>query len=584
MGFEAKLSKRYKEKLERVKDEVTKLYDAAKGLQGFYIPHDENHCQKVQEYLDKIVSARALADIPEKECFLVLCGVWLHDVGMIPQLFGPADISNIETIRKKHHIRSAEYVDNNWDKLGLEEDEVSPISDLCRYHRRSENLEGLNVDDEPMLRYLAALLRLADACHSDYTRIPPELYRLNLAVGISSEHLLHWVKSRIVNRVEPDPERGLINLRIIIPRQSEWFNADFGKLVKLVVGDIQHELEGVRYYLPGYTGVRVASVKEVKRSTYDWSIYEALRAYEIPEFPNASLIFDTVLETMDVIAEKAEVDKIEKRYQKALDSAVKEKSHHLGLLRLKSDVEKACSGKSGDSLRKAIGQCTKRFRGWKKRAQSDIANIAKDKENKIVSPGDCILVYSNSSCLCAFLGKVPKVTRKKVRIYVGELRSKSAYDELGRPKYNDGHELALFLAQLGYRVSLIADAAIPHFMAERKINKVLTGTSGIGYNGSSSHPVGHLMVAESAKRHRIPFYVLGETFKLGDVEKIEEDRPNLWLCGSYETMFHDLTQHGVEVPKPKQDIVPANLITAFITEEGILEPKKLKEKKPKACK
>jgi methylthioribose-1-phosphate isomerase len=199
-------------------------------------------------------------------------------------------------------------------------------------------------------------------------------------------------------------------------------------------------------------------------------------------------------------------------------------------------------------------------------------------EKKFVVPGDSILVYSNSSCLCKLLGKVPKGTRTKVKVYVGELRSKSAYDQLGRPKYNDGHALALILAKLGYQVSLVADAAIPHFVTAGEIDKVLTGTSGIGYDGSSSHPVGHLMVAESAKQNNIPFYVFGETFKLGDVEEIEEDRLNLWLCGSYDTMFHDLTQHGVKVPKPKQDIVPANLITNFITEKGIFKPTEIEAK------
>jgi translation initiation factor 2B subunit (eIF-2B alpha/beta/delta family) len=581
MGFEDKLSEHNKARLEVIKGKVKGLYSEAKGMEGAYVPHDERHCGKVQEYLDRIVPADALARIPEDECFLVLCGVWLHDVGMIPQLFGPKDISNIEAVRKEHHKRSAKYVDKNWSELGLELDEVSPIVNLCFYHRRSTDLQDL--DEEPRLQYLVALLRLADACHSDYTRTPPEAYRLNLAVGISSEHLLHWVKSLIVTRVEPDPERGLIRLSVVIPPRRAWFNADFGKLAELVVEDMQHELEGVRYYLPRYAGymrVQVASVKEVTRQAEDWGIYEALCAYEIPKTPNATAVLNTVLETLDVIADKAEVDRIEERYQKALDSAVKEKGHQLGLLRLKSDVRKACSSKEGKSLRTAIRQCTKHFRRWKTKAQRRIADIAVGE--KFVLPGDSVLVYSNSSCICTVLGKFPKATRRKVKVYVGESRSKSTYDALGRPTYSDGHALALKLAQMGYQVSLVADAAIPHFMAEGEIKKVLTGTNGIGYDGSSSHPVGHLMVAESAEQYKIPFYVFGETFKVGTIEKIEEDGPNLWLCGSFDTMFRDLIQHGIEVPRPKQDIVPANLITNFVTEKGIFKPTEI-EAKLKAC-
>jgi len=438
MILEDKLSIDEKKTLDVLRNTVTKLYNTAKGLEGAYVPHDETHCIKVEEYLNSILSADYSEYITPKEYYLLLCGVWLHDIGMIPQLFGNDDITEMDKIRKMHHNRSAEYVDTHWLMLGLELDDAEKIIPLCLYHRRSEHLEDL--DNDPKLQYLVSLLRLADVCHSDYTRIPEDRYRLNLALGITPEHLLHWVKSLIVTNVEPNHNKKTIDLGFTLPPAQKWFKADFTKLIKLVIEDMNHELDGIKDYLNQYEGftftkVRVVSIGRISRHTLDWGIYEALCAYEITRYPSAKVVFDSVLETLYVIGKKAEVDRIEERMEKALKSAIKEKKHHLGLVFLKEEVERACKDKKGVSLREALLNSVTRLRKWEDEAQLEIANHALMSD--IISTGDCILAYGYSSCIIKLFESVPKDMRGKLKVYIGETRSKSKYDMSGKPEYND---------------------------------------------------------------------------------------------------------------------------------------------------
>jgi methylthioribose-1-phosphate isomerase len=81
------------------------------------------------------------------------------------------------------------------------------------------------------------------------------------------------------------------------------------------------------------------------------------------------------------------------------------------------------------------------------------------------------------------------------------------------------------------------------------------------------------MVALAAKRFDVPFYVAApkSTFDFENSiydTKIEERDPN-------EVLYFGecrVAPEGTEVENPSFDIVPSDLITGIITEEGILEP------------
>lgn len=81
------------------------------------------------------------------------------------------------------------------------------------------------------------------------------------------------------------------------------------------------------------------------------------------------------------------------------------------------------------------------------------------------------------------------------------------------------------------------------------------------------------MVALAAKRFKVPFYVAApkstfdEEISIYDVEIEERDPLEVLYYGKCR-----VAPEGTEVENPAFDIVPSDLITGIITEDGILEP------------
>jgi methylthioribose-1-phosphate isomerase len=80
------------------------------------------------------------------------------------------------------------------------------------------------------------------------------------------------------------------------------------------------------------------------------------------------------------------------------------------------------------------------------------------------------------------------------------------------------------------------------------------------------------MVAVLAKRHNIPFYVacpistIDMSCKSGDLIPIEERESNE-VTGYRDNQW---AAKGVKVRNPSFDVTPADLVTALITEKGII--------------
>ena len=111
-------------------------------------------------------------------------------------------------------------------------------------------------------------------------------------------------------------------------------------------------------------------------------------------------------------------------------------------------------------------------------------------------------------------------------------------------------------------------------MREKRVSAVVTGADRIAANGDAANKIGTYSVAVLAKAHEIPFYIAAplSTFDLslvcGDDIPIEE-RP-------VDEITHGLGRQiaptGVNVYNPAFDVTPAHLITAIITERGLIQP------------
>jgi methylthioribose-1-phosphate isomerase len=121
-------------------------------------------------------------------------------------------------------------------------------------------------------------------------------------------------------------------------------------------------------------------------------------------------------------------------------------------------------------------------------------------------------------------------------------------------------------------VTLICDNMAGHLMSKGEIDCVIVGADRIAANGDTANKIGTYTVAILAREHGLPFYVAApiSTIDLaipdGSHIPIEErDRREVTHSGERQ-----LAPEGVAVRNPAFDVTPARLITAIITERGVV--------------
>lgn len=130
------------------------------------------------------------------------------------------------------------------------------------------------------------------------------------------------------------------------------------------------------------------------------------------------------------------------------------------------------------------------------------------------------------------------------------------------------------LTRAGIDVTLICDNMAAGMMKQGKIDAVITGADRITRNGDTANKIGTYALAVLARYHQIPFYVAAPMSTVdpdldsGDKIPIEERHPD--EVRSIEGVF--TAPRRVPVYNPAFDVTPAELITALITEKGILQP------------
>jgi methylthioribose-1-phosphate isomerase len=143
-----------------------------------------------------------------------------------------------------------------------------------------------------------------------------------------------------------------------------------------------------------------------------------------------------------------------------------------------------------------------------------------------------------------------------------------------RPLLQGARLTAWELQRRGVPVTLICDSMAAQVMKEGKIHLAVVGADRIAANGDTANKIGTYGVAVLARAHGIPFYVAApsSTFDLsladGTAIPIEERDPREVTEG----LGRRTAPLGVAVYNPAFDVTPAELITAIITERGIIQP------------
>jgi methylthioribose-1-phosphate isomerase len=139
-----------------------------------------------------------------------------------------------------------------------------------------------------------------------------------------------------------------------------------------------------------------------------------------------------------------------------------------------------------------------------------------------------------------------------------------------RPLLQGARLTAWELARDGIDVTVITDSMAAHFMRAGAIDAVIVGADRITHD-AVFNKIGTYMHAVCARHHGIPFYVAAplSTF---DPDKSEKDvrieergRDEVTVMGN-RTWVPD----GAKVKNPAFDATPLELVTAIITETGVL--------------
>ncbi len=142
-----------------------------------------------------------------------------------------------------------------------------------------------------------------------------------------------------------------------------------------------------------------------------------------------------------------------------------------------------------------------------------------------------------------------------------------------RPRLQGMQLTAWELWQEGIDHRIIPDGSSAYYMSQG-VDFIITGADRIAANGDFANKIGTFDKAICAKHFGIPFYVAApvSTFDLSMdsgkeivIEQRSEDEVN-YVAGTR------IAPEGSKALNPAFDVTPADLVTGFITEKGILRP------------
>ncbi len=187
----------------------------------------------------------------------------------------------------------------------------------------------------------------------------------------------------------------------------------------------------------------------------------------------------------------------------------------------------------------------------------------------LLADGARVLTHCNAGALAtAGHGTALGVIRSAVE---GGKRISVIADET-RPFLQGARLTAWEMVQEAIPVTLITDNMAGHLMSHGEVDAVIVGTDRVAANGDVANKIGTYMVAVLARRHGIPFYV---ACPLSTIDLSVADGAAIPIeerAAQEVTGFRDCqwAAQGVRVRNPAFDVTPAELVTALITEKGVV--------------
>ena len=161
-----------------------------------------------------------------------------------------------------------------------------------------------------------------------------------------------------------------------------------------------------------------------------------------------------------------------------------------------------------------------------------------------------------------------KESGKPVEVWVNETR----------PFLQGARLTACELKKEKIPATLVTDNMAGYLMQRGKVDAVVVGCDRVAANGDVANKIGTYGIAVLAKRHGVPFYVAAPTSSIdlgcasGKEIPIEQRNPK-----EVSNIFgRAIAPKGIKVLNPAFDVTPQDLISALITEKGVILPPYLK--------
>ena len=216
-----------------------------RSSQGSYTNHGKTHIDSVERFVGDLIGKERLDNyISPQEFFILLLGVFCHDLGMTRFSMIEKDTYRIE--RSKHNVYSYQFVMDRENQKNIcvpDESYYKPIALLCLGHRDYEDDNGnvihtlsdkcsiggkdvmikdvIRIDDANIhLRYLAAILRLADELDLSPKRAPESLKMLFKGF-VPDSTIKIWDGNQIIDYCEIEPKGRAETIIHIIPNYDK---------------------------------------------------------------------------------------------------------------------------------------------------------------------------------------------------------------------------------------------------------------------------------------------------------------------------------------------------------------------------
>ena len=188
----------------------------------------------------------------------------------------------------------------------------------------------------------------------------------------------------------------------------------------------------------------------------------------------------------------------------------------------------------------------------------------------LIKPGAGVLTHCNAGALA-----VSQLGTATAPMYLAHARGEAfkVWSCETRPLLQGARLTSWELNRAGVDVTLICDSMAASVMARGAIDLVIVGTDRVTRNGDVVNKIGTLNHAILARHYGIPFFVAcpSSTFDAatatGADVPIEERSPEeVRTVRGAQTAAPDIPVHN-----PAFDVTPAELVTGFITDRGLIE-------------